>query len=461
MEQYNVPHGASHFVSIDAPQQGATVDSELQDFIKNPPVGADPPEPANLTSMAGKQLLTYSAYDGSNPSLHTRFFDALNALNGDGYPHQTENVGVAFSTSSPNPDAGLQWMRIRMPVHPDELLYIQRRSPEAKAGSYLPEEATAFFGRALWGRFGWELDRSADPTFIPHDSALDIVGGQSKFDGNPIVPSVSRHHNFLDPDLVGPILARIGFPPPPFTVTISGPSSLVPGQTGAWDANPTGSGAASYRWETRPVYPDDGCGDPGDPTLHGGGSLGDGGGTINGLPCGSSQPWSFAGSARTLSAAMPTGALSLSLRVQAMRGAESDWGYHTVASTAPRLAGTDARTGGEDGTAEPAAEGEASGEAMAASAGAPPLRFALEGARPNPFRRATAVRFTLPALAEARLAVYDALGREVALLVDGPLEAGRHEAAFDPAGAGLPSGVYVVRLAAGTQVATARVTLLR
>ncbi len=58
-----------------------------------------------------------------------------------------------------------------------------------------------------------------------------------------------------------------------------------------------------------------------------------------------------------------------------------------------------------------------------------------------------------------RLAVYDLLGREVARLVDGTMEAGRHKAMFDAAG--LASGVYVWRLVVGGEVQTGRLTLVR
>ena len=65
--------------------------------------------------------------------------------------------------------------------------------------------------------------------------------------------------------------------------------------------------------------------------------------------------------------------------------------------------------------------------------------------------------------AEADLAVSDVrarLGREVAVLLDGAAEAGRHAATLD--GARLASGLYVVVLTGGDGVlATAKVTLLR
>ncbi|MDX1420579.1 MAG: T9SS type A sorting domain-containing protein, partial [Rubricoccaceae bacterium] len=56
-------------------------------------------------------------------------------------------------------------------------------------------------------------------------------------------------------------------------------------------------------------------------------------------------------------------------------------------------------------------------------------------------------------------AVYDALGREVAVLADGPAEAGLHTAALD--GSGLPSGVYLLRFEAGTEDTTRRLTRVR
>jgi hypothetical protein len=78
---------------------------------------------------------------------------------------------------------------------------------------------------------------------------------------------------------------------------------------------------------------------------------------------------------------------------------------------------------------------------------------------PNPFSGRAAVSFVLPERADVRLSVYDGLGREVAVLVDGAREAGQYEAVLD--GGALPAGVYLVRLTAGPFVQTQRVTLVR
>ncbi len=96
----------------------------------------------------------------------------------------------------------------------------------------------------------------------------------------------------------------------------------------------------------------------------------------------------------------------------------------------------------------------ADGAALAANAGEEPVQ-----AYPNPFRSRTEIAFSLDTAAEVRLAVFDLLGREVAVLIDGPQEAGRHQATFDAAE--LPSGIYLWRLDAGAHQETGRLTLLR
>ena len=79
----------------------------------------------------------------------------------------------------------------------------------------------------------------------------------------------------------------------------------------------------------------------------------------------------------------------------------------------------------------------------------PPTTFAL-GAFPNPFTASASVELTVAEGAGAlRLAVYDVLGREVAVVADGVLAPGVHPFAID--GAELPAGVYFVRLETGRQ----------
>ncbi|MEM1041194.1 MAG: T9SS type A sorting domain-containing protein [Bacteroidota bacterium] len=88
-----------------------------------------------------------------------------------------------------------------------------------------------------------------------------------------------------------------------------------------------------------------------------------------------------------------------------------------------------------------------------------PEAFVLEAVYPNPFAGVATVGFSLPEAAAVRVVVYDAAGREVAVLVDGPLPAGRHTASFEAAGRA--SGTYLVRLEAGGYRATQPLTLVR
>ncbi len=76
---------------------------------------------------------------------------------------------------------------------------------------------------------------------------------------------------------------------------------------------------------------------------------------------------------------------------------------------------------------------------------------------PNPFTGQTALSFSLAEAADVSLSVYDVLGRQVAMLVDGQVEAGQHTATFEADG--LAAGTYIYRLQVGNEVQTGRVTL--
>lgn len=80
-------------------------------------------------------------------------------------------------------------------------------------------------------------------------------------------------------------------------------------------------------------------------------------------------------------------------------------------------------------------------------------------AAPNPAAGRATVSFGLAEAGEAEVALYDALGRRVAVLAAGPRGPGRH--AVPVPAASLPAGVYVVRVAAGPDVRTARLTIVR
>ncbi len=87
--------------------------------------------------------------------------------------------------------------------------------------------------------------------------------------------------------------------------------------------------------------------------------------------------------------------------------------------------------------------------------GAPPApALAMEEAAPEPFGARAHIRGALPRAARVRLGLYDVTGREVRVLVDGPLPAGPFDAPLE--GAGLPSGIYFARLEADGLTAVRR-----
>ncbi len=86
--------------------------------------------------------------------------------------------------------------------------------------------------------------------------------------------------------------------------------------------------------------------------------------------------------------------------------------------------------------------------------------FVLNEAFPNPFNPTTNIDFSLATAGPASLKVYDLLGREVASLFDSPAEAGRfYRATWDAAG--MPSGMYFVRLSSGGNAEMKRLMLVK
>jgi hypothetical protein len=90
--------------------------------------------------------------------------------------------------------------------------------------------------------------------------------------------------------------------------------------------------------------------------------------------------------------------------------------------------------------------------------------FRLEQNYPNPFNPSTTIRFDLPEAGRVRLAIYDLVGREIAVLMDEKWSQGEHEARWDGLDARhvpVPSGVYLYRLDAAPHHGTGKLLLLR
>ena len=78
---------------------------------------------------------------------------------------------------------------------------------------------------------------------------------------------------------------------------------------------------------------------------------------------------------------------------------------------------------------------------------------------PNPACSDATILFELPSEGVVGIGVYDLAGRLLETMVDGPMTPGEHSVVF--VGGSLASGVYLVRLQSGSQVATSRVVLIR
>jgi hypothetical protein len=88
-----------------------------------------------------------------------------------------------------------------------------------------------------------------------------------------------------------------------------------------------------------------------------------------------------------------------------------------------------------------------------------PGEFALQQNYPNPFNPSTTINYTLARDENVRLTIYNTLGQQVALLVDGRQPAGTFSASWNAEN--VPSGVYVARLQAGGYSETIKMVLMR
>ncbi|MFZ2324362.1 MAG: T9SS type A sorting domain-containing protein [Ignavibacteriaceae bacterium] len=86
-------------------------------------------------------------------------------------------------------------------------------------------------------------------------------------------------------------------------------------------------------------------------------------------------------------------------------------------------------------------------------------KFELAQNYPNPFNPVTKINFSLPEPGNVKLAVYNLLGQEVRVLVNGFTEAGTHT--IDFAANNLSSGIYLYKIEANGFIKTKKMTLLK
>ncbi|GMU88948.1 MAG: hypothetical protein AMXMBFR49_11560 [Chlorobiota bacterium] len=88
-----------------------------------------------------------------------------------------------------------------------------------------------------------------------------------------------------------------------------------------------------------------------------------------------------------------------------------------------------------------------------------PTEYKLSQNYPNPFNPSTVIGYSIAAAGHVKLAVYDILGSEVAVLVDETKSAGRYSVKFDASG--LNSGLYIYRITTGTFMEARKLILLK
>ena len=85
--------------------------------------------------------------------------------------------------------------------------------------------------------------------------------------------------------------------------------------------------------------------------------------------------------------------------------------------------------------------------------------YALHQNYPNPFNPSTSIAFDLVENGTVTLNIYNPMGQQVAQIVNGSLNAGRHTITFDASS--LPSGMYLYRLETQTFSATKKMLLMK
>ncbi len=78
---------------------------------------------------------------------------------------------------------------------------------------------------------------------------------------------------------------------------------------------------------------------------------------------------------------------------------------------------------------------------------------------PNPFNPTTKIEYRIPERSTVSLVIYNTIGQQVSVLVDGEKEAGSYTIEYNAAK--MPSGIYIYRIQAGKFVQTKKMVLLK
>ena len=87
------------------------------------------------------------------------------------------------------------------------------------------------------------------------------------------------------------------------------------------------------------------------------------------------------------------------------------------------------------------------------------MSASLNGAYPNPFNPTTSISYSVPADMNITLSIFDIRGRLVSQLVNEVQAGGAHSVVWNAADQA--SGVYVMKLVAGSTVQTQKIMLIK
>lgn len=93
------------------------------------------------------------------------------------------------------------------------------------------------------------------------------------------------------------------------------------------------------------------------------------------------------------------------------------------------------------------------------ASGSVPGEYSLMQNYPNPFNPETTIAYSIPEASHVKLKIYDVLGHEIAVQVNGYKTAGNHSEIFSAHN--LPSGIYFCRLEAGDYSSVKKMILLK
>jgi len=88
-----------------------------------------------------------------------------------------------------------------------------------------------------------------------------------------------------------------------------------------------------------------------------------------------------------------------------------------------------------------------------------PSVFVLDQNYPNPFNPSTKIKFSIPNSEFINLSIYNMIGEKVAELVNETMTAGEYEQEFNAEG--LPSGIYIAKISAGSFNQAIKISLLK